>query len=130
MNSQQFSRSQPGFQSQTAASIAGSAANLEIPANRKPSQQMQSVLLIFRADPNFLASVAPWIDLNNETIRWDKIFRIPFGSGHQAAVTFAYGLWVDKQRLGKDVFECCLNMDFRLKAAAVEALRLRWGLCG
>jgi hypothetical protein len=95
---------------------------------KKPSQQMRALLCLFSADPFLLDRVKPFIDLERESIHWDQIFKINFGSGHRAAVTWAYGIWTDEQRPRVNIFDAALSMDSRLQTAALQALALRWGL--
>lgn len=94
----------------------------------KLSVQMRAVLLIFEADPYLKKSVFPFINIQNESIRWDQIFRMSFGSGHRAAVTFAYSIWTDEIRENSNPFEAALSMSVGLQQACLKALALRWGL--
>lgn len=95
---------------------------------QKYSTQMKCVLLILEADKYLKDSVLPFIDLKAESINWDPILKMPFGSGHRAAVTWMYGLWVDKLPSRRDPFESAFSMSPRLQVAALKALALRWGL--
>ena len=96
---------------------------------RKLSQQMRAVLLIFNADPYLMEAVAPYINLETESIYWDKIHKMPFGPGHKGAVRWAYGVWTDEMPKG-NCFEGALEMSPFLQVAVLEALCLRWGLRG
>lgn len=98
-------------------------------SSRKFSMQMRAVLIIFNADPYLMEAVTPFINFETESIYFDKIMRLPFGSGHKAAVQWAYGCWVDEQPKG-NCFDGALNMNPQLKIAVLEALCLRWGLRG
>ena len=69
---------------------------------RKLSTQMQAVLLILNADPNLIERVKPFINLETETISWDPLLKMSLGSGHRAAITWAYGIWVDEPRPGSN----------------------------
>jgi hypothetical protein len=95
----------------------------------KISQQMQAVMMIFNADEFLLESVSPFIDLETETIHWDKILKLPFGSGHKGALRWAYGVWKDDMPKG-NCFDGALSMSPFLKVGVLEALCLRWGLRG
>ena len=99
-------------------------------AMAKASQQMRATLLIFNADPFLMAAVAPYITIETETIQWNKIFKLPLGSGHKAAILWAYGVWTDDQPERGECFEGALSMDSALKVAVLEALCMRWGLRG
>ncbi|MCM2282838.1 MAG: hypothetical protein NDI61_13440 [Bdellovibrionaceae bacterium] len=97
-------------------------------SERKLSTQMRAVLLIFGADKFLMESVAPFINFDTETISWDQINKIPFGSGHRAATAWAYGVWTDQPRPKSNVFDAALSMSPGLQAAVLQALALRWGL--
>lgn len=96
--------------------------------DRKLSTQMRAVLLIFAADARLKEAVSPFINLDTETIHWDQIQKIPFGSGHRAAAAWAYGVWTDEPRPRTNCFDAALCMDSRLQVAVLEALAMRWGL--
>lgn len=95
---------------------------------RKLSTQMRAVLLIFGADDHLMKAVSPFINLDTETIHWDQIFKIPFGAGHCAAVTWAYGVWTDGPRTRTNCFDAALSMTPNLQVAVLQALALRWGI--
>lgn len=60
---------------------------------RKHSLQMQAVLRVLKADPYLYDCVSPFINFDTETIYWNEIFRMDFGSGHRGAVTWCYSIW-------------------------------------
>jgi hypothetical protein len=91
---------------------------------------MRAVLLVLDADPYLKQMVEPHIDFNNESIFWPQIFKIPFGSGHRAAVTFIYCIWTDELRPKSNPFGSALSMNANLQRACLQALALRWGLVG
>jgi hypothetical protein len=62
------------------------------PTTQKLSQQMCAVLVLLSADQFLMKSVEAFINLNSETIEWDEIFKISFGSGHSAAISWAYAI--------------------------------------
>lgn len=95
---------------------------------RKLSVQMRAVLMVLEADQNLKDMVAPHIDLELESIRWDRIFQIRFGSGHSAVIAWLYGLWTDEPRPRSNVFDGSLWLPPRLQVATLNALALRWGL--
>jgi hypothetical protein len=97
---------------------------------RKLSTQLRAVLLIFNSDPYLMNAVSPYINFETESIYWDKINKIPFCSGHKAAVTWAYGVWTDEQKPRANCFDAALRMSSHLQVAVLEALCLRWGLRG
>ena len=96
---------------------------------RKISQQMRAVLLIFNADPYLMEAVTPFINIENESIAWDKILKLPFGSGHKGAIHWAYDIWTDEMPKG-NCFDRALSMSPFLQVAVLESLCLRWGLRG
>ena len=98
------------------------------PSNPKLSQQMCAVLILLSADSHLIKSVEPFINLDTETILWDEILKIPFGSGHRAAISWAYGVWTDEMRPSANLFEGALSMSPALQVAALQALAKRWGL--
>ncbi len=98
------------------------------PKTKNYSNQFQAVLLIFNSDPYLFEAVSPYINFECECINWNKIFKMPFKSHHQAAITWAYGIWTDQQRMHFDCFEDALDLRPSVKVAILEALVLRWGL--
>ena len=95
---------------------------------RKVSTQMRAVLMIFGADPYLMSMVGGHINLETETIHWDPILKFPWGSGHRAAVIYAYGVWTDEVRSRSNPFDAALSMNPALQMAALRALAIRWGL--
>ena len=95
---------------------------------KRLSTQMVALLLIFSADAGLMASVEPFVDLTQNMVDWDQILKIPFSSGHWAAVLMAYSMWTDGVLEGSNPFEAALNMDRSLKRGCIQALELRWGL--
>ncbi len=118
-----------GFISEKFMQTQTNACQTENPPARKLSMQMRAVLLIFNADPYLMNAVAPFINLETESIYFDKILRLPFGSGHKAAARWAYGIWTDEMPKG-NCFDSALCMSPHLQVAVLEALCLRWGLRG
>jgi hypothetical protein len=76
---------------------------------RKPSQQMRAVLCVLEADRNLFDRVKPFIDFEMETIYWGQLSRISFGSGHRAAITWAYSIWTDEPRPRANAFDAARN---------------------
>ena len=89
---------------------------------------MRAVLLVLDADPYLKPMIEPHIDLQNESIYWSEIFKLPFGSGHKAATAWLFGFWTDEQNPDADVFSKSHSMDRRLQLAVISALALRWGI--
>ncbi len=101
---------------------------LNLVSERKHSVQMRAVLFILNADPHLMNSVWPFLNLETETIFWDEIFKIPFGSGNRAGASWAYCIWTDELRPRANCFDAALSMTPNLQAAVLQALALRWGL--
>ena len=95
---------------------------------RMPSTQMRAVLMVLNADPFLKTAISPHVDLNLESIYWDKIFKLPLGSGHSAAISWLYGIWADEPRPRANIFDGALNLSPALQAAILNALALRWDL--
>ncbi len=89
---------------------------------------MCAVLVLLSADQFLMKSVEAFINLNTETIYWDEIFKISFGSGHRASISWAYGIWTDEMRPSANLFDGALSMSPALQSAALQALAMRWGL--
>jgi hypothetical protein len=89
---------------------------------------MRAVLHVLKADPRLYERVSPFIDFERETIIWNEIARLGFGSGHRAAITWCYGIWVDEPKPRSNCFDAALSMDQNLQGAVLEALAMRWGL--
>lgn len=65
---------------------------------RRLSIQMRAVLMVLEADPYLKDALSQHIDLNLETIRWDRIFQLGLSSGQSTVVGWIYGLWTDEPR--------------------------------
>lgn len=102
---------------------------VQTPTTRKLSQQMRAVLIVFNADSNLMKVVRPHIDLERESIDWERINDIPLCKGHRSAIGWAFALWRD-EKPKINCFDGALSMSSLLKVAVLEALCLRWGLRG
>jgi hypothetical protein len=100
---------------------------MQIP-QRKLSTQMRAVLMIMEADSYLKKAVLPFVDVNRESINWEPIFKMSFGSGHKAAVTWAYAIWTDEVRAKSNPFDGALSLSPALQKAVLQALALRWGM--
>jgi len=89
---------------------------------------MRAVLRIIETDNYLRDNVLPFIDLEHESIEWDQIFSFAFGSGHRAALVFAFGLWADQLRDGSDPFDAAFSLNPTLQRAVFQGLAIRWGL--
>lgn len=104
------------------------SANSIQKSQTKLSCQMRAVLLIVEADPYFKNAVLPFIDLERESIGWNRIFKIPFGSGHKAAAHWMFSVWTDEVGPKANPFDAALSMSVDLQMACLKALALRWGI--
>ena len=100
------------------------------PFARKISIEMRGALLIFNADEHLMAQVAPFLDIEGDSIKWSVILNLALGAGHKAAILWAYAVWTDNQPERGECFEMAHSMSPHLKIAVLEALCLRWGLRG
>ncbi len=95
---------------------------------RKHSLQMRAVLHVLNVDAHLYERLSTFINLDTETIYWNEIFRMGFGSGHRAALAWCYAIWVDEPKPRSNCFDAALSMDPSFQAAVLEALAMRWGL--
>lgn len=92
------------------------------------STELRAVCHIVLSDPELKRKVFPHINLENESIDWDKIFSHDFGSGHLAALTFAKAIWCDRVATKGDPFDRAFSMSQCLRHTVLEALAIRWAL--
>lgn len=98
-------------------------------SSQKPmSVQMRCVFTVLDAASNLRAALSPYIDLNLESIYWERIFKLPLSSGERTLVSWIYGLWTDEQRPRANVFDGSITLPPQIQIAVLKALALRWGL--
>lgn len=95
---------------------------------RNVSQQMHAVLTILNSNEEFLSRVQSHINLENESIDWDQIFKQSWSSGQRGVLAWAYNLWRDEYQKGINSFASALDMDRVSQSAVIRALTIRWGL--
>ena len=95
---------------------------------KAPSTQMRAVLHIISADSSLESVVMPHIDLNEESIDWKPIFKLPLSTGHMTAALVAYSMWTDRVRTKTNFLATATSMDQTLQQACLEAIAMRWGL--
>lgn len=94
----------------------------------KLSIHMRAVLTIVYADSTLMERCLPYIHPQRDSIEWTKIFSYYWGSGHNAAMSWAYGLWTDQHRSKvRSPFDSALSMDSHLRVAVLRAIGIRWG---
>ena len=90
-------------------------------------RELRAVLLIFNFDEELRRKALPHVNVERQTIHWDKIWCNDFGGGHSAAVVFAQALWCDRVETKADPFDRAFAMEMPLKAVCLRALAIRWG---
>ena len=100
------------------------------PFASKISTEMRAALLIFNADEYLMKQVAPFINIERDSINWNVLLKMALGSGQKAAILWAYAVWTDDQPERGECFDVAHSMSPHLKIAVLEALCLRWGLRG
>lgn len=88
--------------------------------------ELAAVIQIFSHDDELRIRALPHVNIERREINWDAIFDRYYGSGHSAAIHWAYGLWRDA--LTEDLLAESFSMDSGLKRAVLRALAVRWGL--
>ena len=73
------------------------------------------------------------INPKHREIKWGKIFDTDFGSGHRAALYWAFSLWAGNSWSNKegeqvDTMDKSYYMDETLRRTAITSLELRWGI--
>lgn len=97
-------------------------------SGRKMSQQMSAVMTVISSHAEMLKLAKSYIDLENERIDWDGLFKQANSSAHKAAFGFAFALWRDELRPRINIFEGVLNMDQGVQLAILQAMMIRWNL--
>lgn len=92
------------------------------------SCEMDAVLHIFTYDDELAAKALPHVNIERQSIDWYAIFKNHFGSGHYAAVVWAYCLWMDRSLEQLDPFGAAFSMDAGLRRRVIQALAIRWCL--
>ena len=87
-------------------------------------------IFILTSDYELRKKTAKHINPERREIKWEKIFDTDFGSGHYAALYWAFSLWAgnswptDEGRI--DTMDRAYYMDEDLRRTAIYALLLRW----
>lgn len=90
--------------------------------------ELRAVLHIFNYDGELKAKALPHVNVERQSINWERIWRNDFGGGHAAAVVWAQAIWCDRVETKSDPFDRAFAMDYRLKIVCLEALAMRWSL--
>lgn len=94
----------------------------------KLSRPMCAVLRIVTAEQLLSDAVFPFLNIQDDTVDWEAIFKLDLDSGSRAAMEFAYTVWTNQPRVDGDLFRDALSMNPVLKRACLKALGIRWGL--
>ena len=100
----------------------------QVMQGRELPLELWAVLLIFNADDELRTKALPFVNIERQTIDWDRISSHYFGSGHSAAVLWAKAIWLDQMPPKSDPFDRAFSMDNRLRFVVLKALGIRWGL--
>jgi len=90
-------------------------------------------IFILTSDSELRNKTAKHIDPKRREIKWSKIFDLDFGSGHRAALYWAFSLWAGNSWSNDegeqvDTMDKSYYMDEKLRRTAITALELRWGI--
>ena len=96
--------------------------------NRTMPPELRAVLHIFNADDELKRKALPHVDVERQTIYWDRIFENDFGGGHLAAIVFSKAIWCDRVETKSDPFDRAFAMDERLRMVVLQALAVRWSI--
>lgn len=91
------------------------------------SAKMLALLIIVSADFYLQQSTKQFIDVKNESVQWEQLFRLPLTDGHKTAISWAYSIWKNQLHPTCNPFETASSMDSELKKAVLRALSLGWG---
>ena len=97
---------------------------MNISESKPMSSELKAVLHIVTSSDELKRKVLPHINIQNESIDWDGIFKNDFCGGHQAAVVFAKAIWCDAVTTKSDPFDRAFTMDLFLRKTVVEALAI------
>lgn len=93
---------------------------------KKLSREILSVLLIVSADFYLQQSTKQYISVEDQTINWAALFRLPLNDSHKAALTWAYCIWKNEIPSGSNPFVMASSMEPEMKKVILEALKFRW----
>ncbi len=94
---------------------------------RSLSPELAAVLHLFSHDEELRTKALPHVDAERRLVNWPSVFESDYGSGHAAAVLWAYSLWTDTASV-PDPFSIAFSMDAGLRRAVIRALAIRWSI--
>ena len=100
------------------------AAHTQIP---QLSPKMLAVLIIASTDFYLQESTKQFIDVKNQTVEWDQIFKLKLNAPHKTAMAWAHCIWENEIHPGQSPFHGVSEMDAELKRSILRALTLWWG---
>ena len=92
---------------------------------KKLSREILSVLLIVSADFYLQQSTRQFINIEDQTVNWTALFRLPLSEPHKAALTWAHCIWKNEIPNGCNPFEMAASMGPDLQKVILEALKFR-----
>lgn len=111
------------------------------PGKLREDLEWAPTVYMLSADSELRGKTARYLHPAKRGINWDGILSNDFGSGHYAAIYWAFSLWGghswggweddNGNEIAKiDTITRAFSMDSRLKFVALVALAFRWGLRG
>jgi hypothetical protein len=94
-------------------------------------QEWIAPIYIITSDAELRRKAMIHVNPKKREIKWHKIFDTDFGSGHYAALYWAFSLWAGNSWFNEDgnhidTMSRAYSMDECLKQTAILALKLRW----
>ena len=99
---------------------------IPVKPEKKLSKEILSVLLIMSADFYLQESTRQYISIQDQTINWSAMFKLPLSDSHKAAIAWAYCIWKNEIPSSGNPFVMAFAMEPELKRAILEALKFRW----
>ncbi|AFM43600.1 hypothetical protein Desaci_4775 (plasmid) [Desulfosporosinus acidiphilus SJ4] len=101
------------------------------PGKLQTDQEWIAPIYIITSDAELRAKAMVHVEPERREIRWQKIFDTDFGSGHYAALYWAFSLWAGNSWVKEDgsivdTMDRSYSMDEKLKRTSIFALKLRW----
>jgi hypothetical protein len=107
-------------------SLGDFVSELTMKKEKKLSGEVLSVLLIVSADFYLQQSTKQFISIENQTVNWDALFKLPLTDSHKAALTWAYCIWKNEIPSDCNPFSMAATLEPPLKKVILEALKFRW----
>ena len=87
--------------------------------------ELRAVIHILSSDAVLRRKALRYVNIARREIDWDSIFSQDFGSGHIAAINWAYSIWRDEPM--RNPFSGVHSMEITLRKTVLEALGICWG---